>query len=79
MLIVEFQPLECIFQGLIIANIINDEAATRVLEIAGNKTFESFLPGRVPELDTVMLIPIRDVLHQKVNAYRSLIQQRYTL
>lgn len=79
MLIVQFQPLESILQGLIIADIINDETTTGILEIAGDETFESLLSGCVPKLYAVMLIPIRDVLHQKVNAYRSLIQQRYTL
>lgn len=79
MLIVKFQPFEGVLQGLITADIIDDEAAARVLEVAGNEAFESFLPRCVPKLDAVMLLPVGDVLHQEVNAYRSLIEQRCTL
>lgn len=74
MLIVQFQPFERILQRLIIADIIDDQTATRILKVTRDETLEPFLSGSVPKLNAVMPISIGDVFDKEINAYGSLIE-----
>ncbi len=58
MLVVELQPLEGVEEGLVVSYIVNDNAAARVLEIAGDETFESLLSRSVPKLDAIVFVSI---------------------
>lgn len=53
MLIVEFHPLEEVFEGLEVGDIVDQDAEVGVLEVAGNEALKAFLASCVPELQAV--------------------------
>lgn len=50
---VELEPLLGIDQRLPVVNVKHDDSTDRILEIAGDKRFEAFLPSCVPELQSI--------------------------
>lgn len=68
MLHVEVQPARGALQTAGIRYVIHNEGAVRVLEVAGDEGPELLLPGRVPELESIGLVIVRDVADQEVDA-----------
>jgi hypothetical protein len=71
-LTVEFQPRSRSFERLRISGIVDDETAARILEVAGDETFETFLAGGVPELKPILLVVVGNVFYEEVDADGSL-------
>lgn len=52
-LVVEFHPLEEVFEGLEVGEVIDEEAEVGILEVAGDETLEALLASCIPELEAV--------------------------
>ena len=68
MLIVEIQPLYCVFKGLRVCGIVYYQTTAGIFKITGYKTFKSLLTSGVPELKAILFLVIADIFDKKVDA-----------
>jgi hypothetical protein len=58
-----------VVEGGFPADVVDDDGAVRIFEIAGDERPESFLAGCVPELQSVVFGVVRDVFGEEVDAH----------